>query len=89
MQNEIKAVFFDVDGTLLSHTLNDVPASTRRAIDKLRSRGILTVVATGRHMEEFNKLPVSSLPFDGYLMLNGSSRALLPTAQHIYAVANS
>lgn len=83
MQNEIKAVFFDVDGTLLSHTLNDVPESTRRAIDKLRSRGILTVVATGRHMEEFNKLPVSSLPFDGYLMLNG--QLLLDSERRVYS----
>ena len=83
MQNEIKAVFFDVDGTLLSHTLNDVPASTRRAIDKLRSRGILTVVATGRHVDEYNKLPVSSLPFDGYLMLNG--QLLLDSERRVYS----
>ena len=79
----IKAIFFDVDGTLLSHRLNDVPESTRRALRQLRSRGILTVVATGRHMMEYSKLPVSSIPFDGYLMLNGS--LLLDEHQKAYA----
>ena len=36
----IKAVFFDVDGTLLSHTLKDVPKSTRTALMKLRQKNI-------------------------------------------------
>lgn len=69
---EIKAVFFDVDGTLLSHSLGDVPGSTRRALRKLRAKGIKTIVATGRHMMEYSKLPVSNIPFDGYLTLNGN-----------------
>ena len=34
---KIKAVFFDVDGTLLSHKINDVPLSTQIALQKLRS----------------------------------------------------
>ena len=79
----IKAVFFDVDGTLLSHKLNDVPKSTRDAIKELRSKGILTVVATGRHMVEYSKLPVSDVEFDGYLMLNG--QLLLDSDQKVYA----
>ena len=32
----IKAVFFDVDGTLLSHKLNAVPQSTRRVLEELK-----------------------------------------------------
>ena len=71
MDREIKAIFFDVDGTLLSHKSNDVPEGTRRALAKLRDLGIKTVVATGRHMIEYNKLPVSSIKFDAYLTLNG------------------
>lgn len=46
----IRAIFFDVDGTLLSHTQHIVPASTRCALDKLRKKGIKRVIATGRHM---------------------------------------
>ena len=35
---KIKAVFFDVDGTLFSHTRNEVPESTRQALKALRER---------------------------------------------------
>ena len=81
--NNIKAIFFDVDGTLLSHSQNDVPDSTRRALEALRARGIKTMVATGRHMAEFSLLPVSDIPFDGYLTLNGN--LLLDANRHAYA----
>lgn len=67
----IRAIFFDVDGTLLSHTQNMVPAGTRRALDKLREKGIKRVVATGRHMLELSILPVHDIDFDGYITLNG------------------
>lgn len=80
---KIKAIFFDVDGTLLSHKQNDVPKSTRIALHKLREKGILTVVATGRHMIEFSKLPVGDIDFDGYLMLNG--QLLLDSTKSVYA----
>ena len=83
MKKQIKAVFFDVDGTLLSHRLNDVPASTRRALAQLRARGVKTLVATGRHMTEYDMLPVSDIPFDGYLTLNGN--LLLDENRRAYA----
>ena len=35
----IKAVFFDIDGTLLSHKTNSVPASAVRALETLREKG--------------------------------------------------
>jgi len=35
---EIKAVFFDVDGTLLSHVTKEVPASTRSSLKALRRK---------------------------------------------------
>ena len=35
-QHDIKAVFFDVDGTLISHRKHAVPVSTIRAIARLR-----------------------------------------------------
>ena len=71
INNVIKAIFFDIDGTLFSHKLNDVPASTRYALARLRSRGVKTVVATGRHMLDFRQLPVKDISFDAYIMLNG------------------
>ena len=35
----IKAAFFDIDRTLLSHVTNSVPSSARRALELLRQKG--------------------------------------------------
>jgi len=67
----IKAAFFDVDGTLFSHRTNQVPPGTRAAIAALQAKGILCVIATGRHPIEFAALPIDDIPFDAYLMMNG------------------
>ena len=67
----IKAVFFDVDGTLVSHKNNTVPESTRTALDLLRDMGIKRIISTGRHMLELAELPVSDIAFDAYITLNG------------------
>lgn len=45
----IKAVFFDVDGTLVSFKTHQVPQSTLEAIKELQAKGIKVFVATGRH----------------------------------------
>lgn len=68
--NEIKAVFFDVDGTLVSFKTHRMPDGTRRALDRLREKGILTFVATGRRMADTGILG-DWVP-DGYVTLNGS-----------------
>jgi len=52
----IKVVFFDVDGTLVSHTHTIVPESTRRAIKELQEKGVMCVIATGRHFLEMEQL---------------------------------
>ena len=67
----IKAAFFDVDGTLLSHKTKTVSQSTRRALEQLQKSGIECIVATGRHICQFAHLPVDDVPFDGYITLNG------------------
>ena len=68
----IKAIFFDVDGTLLSHKTNAVPASALRALEALRQKGILTFMATGRHISMLRQLKaLEGLQFDGVVSLNG------------------
>lgn len=67
----IKTIFFDVDGTLLSHNTSSVSESTREALDLLAQKGIQRVVATGRHMLELAQLPVRDIRFDGYITMNG------------------
>ena len=68
----VKAIFFDVDGTLLSHETHRVPDSTVRALEELRDKGILTFLATGRHISLVRQLPpLEGLHFDGIISLNG------------------
>ena len=67
----IKAAFFDVDGTLLSHKTKRVPRSTVAALEKLKQQGVCCVVATGRQIGEMDKLPMGGMTFDGYITMNG------------------
>jgi hydroxymethylpyrimidine pyrophosphatase-like HAD family hydrolase len=67
----IKAVFLDMDGTVISHKQGKVLESTKDAICQLRERGIKVFAATGRHILEMEELPVKGISFDGYVMLNG------------------
>ncbi len=66
----IRAVFFDIDGTLVSFQTHQVPASTVKAIHTLRAKGIKVFIATGRHLSSIDNL--GDLEFDGYVTLNGS-----------------
>ena len=66
----IKAVFFDIDGTLLSHASGGVPESARRALALLAERGVPRFLATGRHILEIHRL-LPDLSFDGCVTLNG------------------
>ena len=67
----IHTIFFDIDGTLVSHETNCVPESARKALALLKAKGIRRIIATGRHLSEIDTLPMDGLSFDGYLMLNG------------------
>lgn len=67
----IKAAFFDVDGTLLSHKTKQIPQSAVKALEALKARGIRCIVATGRQIHEMEKLPMGGVTFDGYITMNG------------------
>ena len=43
-----KALFFDVDGTLLSEITHQVPESAKRALSEARKRGNLVFINSGR-----------------------------------------
>ncbi len=68
--SRVKAVFFDVDGTLISFHTHTMPESTEKALFALREKGIRLYVATGRSkmMMPFMDRYFS---FDAYLTLNG------------------
>ena len=75
----IKAIFFDVDGTLLSHRTGRISPHTRACIRALRAGGTLVFLSTGRHILELRSLPVGEMAFDGYITLNASTLTASPT----------
>ncbi len=65
----IKAIFFDIDGTLLSFQTHQIPQSAIDALFKLHDKGIKLFVATGRGPDGLHVL--NDLPIDGFITLNG------------------
>ena len=69
---QIKAAFFDIDGTLLPFHAKALPESTVQALAALRENGVKTFIATGRppvHLPYLHAL--DGIPFDGYVTMNG------------------
>ncbi len=66
---DIKAVFFDIDGTLVPFGDKDVPAEVKDAIATLRRKGIKVFIATGRHISWIDNLGDTEV--DGYVTVNG------------------
>ena len=69
MRDRIKAIFFDIDGTLVSFKSHTVPESARRAIARLREQGVKVFIATGRLMKHVGI--VNDIEVDGYITVNG------------------
>ncbi len=65
-----KAVFFDIDGTLISFKTHRMPESTRRALHLLRRSGIRVFAATGRSPNDTAFLK-EYFDFDGIVAFNG------------------
>ena len=64
----IKAIFFDIDGTLLSSKTHSLLPGTLEAFDLLHKKGIRTLISSGRPMTLIPTLPVH---FDGFITVNG------------------
>ena len=65
-----KALFFDIDGTLVSFKTHSVPQSTRSALRQLQANGHKVFIATGRPKLLINNL--GDLFFDGFISMNGA-----------------
>lgn len=68
--HHIKAVFFDIDGTLISFKTGKIPESTQHALKKLREKEIKVIVATGRSINSLHH--IGHLEFDGFITFNGA-----------------
>lgn len=65
-----KAIFLDMDGTILNHH-NEVSIHTKEVIDDLRKQGIYIFVATGRAAGEIKQLAPAGFEVDGIITSNG------------------
>lgn len=65
-----KAIFLDMDGTILNHH-NKVSVRTKEIIDDLRNDGIFVFIATGRAVEEIAELVPEGFQVDGVITSNG------------------
>ena len=61
------ALFFDIDGTVLSEITKEIPASTVDALKRAHDAGHFLFINTGR---TYCSVPVElkKLPFDGYFL---------------------
>lgn len=64
----IKAAFFDIDGTLLSFKTHRVSEGTIRAFSTLHNHDVHTFISSGRPMILIPEMPVD---FEGYITMNG------------------
>ena len=69
-ETQPQAIFFDIDGTLVSFETQSIPASAKTAIHRLKDKGIKVIISTGRDYRCINNL--EDLEFDGYITTNGT-----------------
>lgn len=65
----IKALFFDIDGTLVPYGSGHIPEEVSEAIAEVRRKGVKVFISTGRHLSWINNL--GNTEFDGYVTVNG------------------
>lgn len=70
----MKALFFDIDGTLVSYKTHEIPSSTIEALTEAKAKGHLIFIATGRPRALVNNLGVLQERnlIDGYITMDGS-----------------
>ena len=70
MHQMIKAIFFDIDGTLVSFRTHEISARSLRTLARLQEKGVRLFIASGRHFLTMDNL--GNFPFDGYICMNGA-----------------
>lgn len=68
----IKALFFDVDDTLVSFNTHTIPTSTVEALKEAKKRGVKLFIATGRPIQLLNNIPEVEHLMDGYILATGA-----------------
>ena len=68
----VKALFFDIDGTLVSFNTHRIPGSTVQALRTAKQRGVMVFISTGRPIHIINNLGQIEELIDGYITTNGA-----------------
>lgn len=68
--NNIKIIFFDIDGTLIDMQTKQITTKTIDALQRLKARNIKICIATGRSPLQIPRF--AGIDFDAYLTYNGS-----------------
>ena len=68
----IKALFFDVDGTLVSFKTHKIPESTLEALQQAHANGVKIFTATGRPRQLLDNIPEAEPLMDGYILATGA-----------------
>lgn len=70
--SKIKALFFDIDGTLVSFQTHRIPQSTVEALEKAKQNGVKIYISTGRPIILITNLGQIEHLIDGYITTNGA-----------------
>jgi len=70
--NNVKAIFLDMDGTIL-HENNKASNYTKEVVDELREKGFKVFLATGRSYSEIHQLVPEGFKVDGIISSNGTT----------------
>lgn len=68
----IKALFFDIDGTLVSFKTHLIPDSTVAALRQAKANGVKVFISTGRPITIITNLGQIEGLIDGYITTNGA-----------------
>lgn len=83
----IKALFLDVDGTLVSFDTHQIPPSAIDAIKQAHHRGVKIIIATGRCRRIINNLGAIEPYIDGYSCTNGAFNIIGNQEVSFYPIA--
>ena len=70
--NQRYALFFDIDGTLVSFKTHEIPPSTVHALTQAKANGSRVYIATGRPPLIITNLGAIEHLIDGYITTNGA-----------------
>lgn len=85
----IKALFLDVDGTLVSFDTHRIPQSTISAIKQAHDNGVKIIIATGRCRRIINNLGEIEPYIDGYSCTNGAYNIIGNQEVSFYPIENN